>query len=105
MWAGPSGTGLCAHGQLQEHLDLDTMSESAGRQLCINSAALTAGQAEIPNHGANMSRDEKNSAAYEDCANFAEPSYPGDPEFMEFYRYWRAIARFPGDECELDFRA
>lgn len=47
-----------------------------------------------------MTRDQKNSKAYDDCSEYAEPSMPWDAEYMECYRFWRAIAKFPGDDFE-----
>jgi hypothetical protein len=44
-----------------------------------------------------MTTEQKNSQAYQDCANYAEPSIPNDEVYMERYRYWRAIARYPED--------
>lgn len=44
-----------------------------------------------------MNKDEKNSLAYQDCCNCEEPSLPGDDEYMQCYRFWRQIARFPED--------
>lgn len=51
-----------------------------------------------------MTTEEKNSLAYQDCANYTEPSMPNDIQYMEKYRFWRAIARFPEDieEMHLD---
>lgn len=45
----------------------------------------------------SLTREEKNSLAYDDCSKFEEPSMPDDPEYMDLYRYWREIARFPED--------
>lgn len=48
-----------------------------------------------------MTKEQKNHQAYDDCALCLEPSMPHDAEYMESYRYWRAIAKFPGDDYDL----
>ncbi|MCA1800541.1 MAG: hypothetical protein LC650_04540 [Actinobacteria bacterium] len=45
-----------------------------------------------------MTREEKNSKAYDDAFDLAEPSNPNDEEYMEFYRFWRTLARYHDDE-------
>lgn len=45
-----------------------------------------------------MTREEKNHQAYDDCSLYEDPSMPYDSEYMECYRFWREIAKFPGDE-------
>lgn len=47
-----------------------------------------------------MTKDEKNSLAYQDCLDCQEPSMPDDKEYMESYVYWRAIAKFPEDQWD-----
>lgn len=47
-----------------------------------------------------MNRDQKNSLAYDDCCNFEGPSLPYDEEYMDCYKFWRQIARFPEDVIE-----
>ena len=44
-----------------------------------------------------MTRDMKNSVAYDDCSNYEGPSMPYDKEYMECYRFWREIAQYPED--------
>lgn len=47
-----------------------------------------------------MTKEQKNSQAYDDCSQYLEPSMPHDTEYMDCYRYWRAIARYPGDDID-----
>lgn len=47
-----------------------------------------------------MTRDEKNSIAYDDCCDFNGPSMPYDDEYMKCYNFWRPIAKFPEDSNE-----
>lgn len=41
--------------------------------------------------------DEKNRQAYMDVLDCLGPRYPDDEEYMECYRFWRPLQRFPGD--------
>jgi hypothetical protein len=45
-----------------------------------------------------MTKGEKNSKAYQDAANYAEPSMPDDEEYMSFYRGWRNLSLRPDDQ-------
>ncbi len=44
-----------------------------------------------------MTKDEKNSLAYDDCSEFKEPSMPWDEEYMNCYRFWRGVANYQED--------
>lgn len=49
-----------------------------------------------------MTRDEKNSLAYNDVLDRMSESYPNDEEYMWFYRQWLSIARYPEYEWIKD---
>lgn len=55
-----------------------------------------------------MTKEMKNRLAYQDCVELGDPSFPSDAEYMEYYRFWREVAKFPEDEMygdcsEIDF--
>ncbi len=51
-----------------------------------------------------MTKEEKNHQAYSDCCDLLPPTMPHDEEYMECYRGWRNLARFPEDvDCYLDY--
>jgi hypothetical protein len=47
-----------------------------------------------------MSSEQKNSLAYQDCVEYKEPSMPDDSDYMTKYQWWRNIAQFPEDKYE-----
>ena len=49
-----------------------------------------------------MTDDQKNSQAYQDCLDCKEPTMPDDPIYMAKYRGWRNLAKFPGDDYEVE---
>lgn len=44
-----------------------------------------------------MDKEEKNSQAYLDVLDLESPSIPDDKDYMDSYRFWRGIARWPED--------
>ena len=48
-----------------------------------------------------MTKDEKNSKAYQDAANYAEPSMPEDKEYMSFYRGWSNLSSHPDAQNDM----
>jgi hypothetical protein len=48
----------------------------------------------------NMTSEEKNSLAYQDCLGGNDPSMTDDTVYMNYYQGWRNIAQFPDDKYE-----
>ena len=49
-----------------------------------------------------MTRDQKNSMAYDDIVEMNNPSMPEDEEYMSCYYFWRGLAKWPGDDEPYD---
>ncbi len=45
-----------------------------------------------------MDKDQLNHQAYDDVACCKEPSIPYDEYYMQCYRFWRPLQKFPGDD-------
>ena len=45
-----------------------------------------------------IKKDRLNHMAYDDCCEFREPQLPSNETYMECYRFWRQLTRFPEDE-------